>query len=288
MDWSAQKLWVGFLAEGRNGPSLDRHFQVTRFKIFPKRFNRLQGVVFEMETATKPLWLNLKRISFSKLFSRFYGVLKSKRGELPAVAIFGFFMVKDLRALLRFALNMRLAGFLNIIVFLNGLLVTGYFALLVCIYLSRGTAILTTKSLPTKLIAFAATFMPFTLPMLNGAVPSGIPILLISSLILFFAMVFTLLALGALGRSFSLIPQARKLVTTGPYRFVRHPVYVGEILGALGLVVWGFSIEKTLVFLLLIGCEIYRALQEEVLLREAFYEYGEYAGRTKRFIPGIF
>ncbi|MGC9196934.1 MAG: methyltransferase family protein [Syntrophobacteraceae bacterium] len=241
-----------------------------------------------METVTKPVWLNLKKINSRKFFARLYAVVKSKRGELPAVAIFGFFLVQDLRALLRYALTMRPVGFLSMIVFLNGLFVTLYFTMLVCIYLTRGTASVTTKSLPTKLIAFAATFMPFTFPMLSGPAPSGISILLISSLILFFAMIFTLLALGALGRSFSLIPQARKLVTTGPYRFVRHPVYVGEILGALGLVVWACSIPKVLVFLVLIGCEVYRALQEENLLREAFCEYDEYAGRTKRFIPGIF
>jgi protein-S-isoprenylcysteine O-methyltransferase Ste14 len=241
-----------------------------------------------METVTKPVWLNLKKINSRKLLARLYEVLKSKRGELPAVAIFGFFMVQDLRALLRFALSMRLVGFLSMIVFLNGLFVTAYFAMLVCIYLSRGTASSTTKSLPVKVIAFATTFLPFTFPMLNGPAHTGIPILMISSLILFFAMVFTLLALGALGRSFSLIPQARKLVTSGPYRFVRHPVYVGEILGALGLVVWAFSIPKALVFLVLIGCEVYRALQEEKLLGEAFCEYDEYAARTKRFIPGIF
>ena len=65
------------------------------------------------------------------------------------------------------------------------------------------------------------------------------------------------MALGTLGKSFSLIPQTRNLVTSGPYRLVRHPVYVGEN-GALGLVVWAATIGKTVVFLALIGCEVYR------------------------------
>jgi protein-S-isoprenylcysteine O-methyltransferase Ste14 len=85
-----------------------------------------------------------------------------------------------------------------------------------------------------------------------------------------------------------LIPQTRKLVTGGPYRLVRHPVYVGEILGALGLVVWAATVPKTLVFLLFVGCEVYRALQEERLLMFAFPEYAEYALKTARFIPWLF
>ncbi|MCL5405883.1 MAG: isoprenylcysteine carboxylmethyltransferase family protein [Deltaproteobacteria bacterium] len=236
-----------------------------------------------METADR-----LPGIDFKKFFIRLYSVLKSKRGELMAVAVFGFFMVQDFRAVFRHARIMVPLSFLNIVVFLNGLLVAGYFTMLVCIYLSRGAAGSTTRSLPAKLVALVATFMPFTFPVLSGAAPSGVIILMVSSLILLLGMIFTLVALGTLGRSFSLIPQTRKLVTGGPYRLVRHPVYVGEIIGALGLVVWAASIPKSVVFVLLVGCEVYRALQEEKLLAEVFPEYREYASKTRRFIPGIF
>lgn len=236
-----------------------------------------------METAGRLPGMDLK-----KLFIGLYGVLRSKRGELPAVAVFGFFMVQDFRALFHYAQTMFPLSFLSVVVFLNGLLVTGYFTMLVGIYLSRGAASLTTKSLPVKLIAMAATFMPFTFPLLSAPARPGAVILTVSSLILLFGMTLTVVALCTLGRSFSLIPQTRKLVTGGPYRVVRHPVYVGEILGALGLVVWAASIPKTLVFLLLVVCEVYRALQEEKLLSEVFREYPEYASKTARFIPGLF
>jgi protein-S-isoprenylcysteine O-methyltransferase Ste14 len=236
-----------------------------------------------METAGR-----LSGIDFKKLFVGLYGVIRSKRGELPALAVFGFLMVQDFRAVLRYAKTMNPLSFMSLVVFLNGLLVAGYFTMLVWIYLTRGAAGSTTRSLVAKVVALVATFLPFTFPLLSGPAPSSAIVLIVSSLILLSGMIFTVVALGTLGKSFSLIPQTRKLVTGGPYRLMRHPVYVGEILGALGLVVWAASPEKTLVFLLLVGCQVYRALQEEKLLTEVYPEYAEYAARTRRFIPGIF
>ncbi len=235
-----------------------------------------------MESVDGFVGMNVRRI-----FVRFYQVLASKRGEVAAVIVFGFFMVQDFRALFHYTQTMVLANLLSVVVLLNGMLLTGYYALLVWIYLTRSAASLTTKSLPAKIIALAATFMPFTFPMLNGPAQPSIVILMVSSLTLLFGMIFTMVALGTLGKSFSLIPQTRKLVTSGPYRLVRHPVYVGELIAGLGLVVWAPSIAKTVVFLLLVGCEVYRALQEEKLLAEAFADYPEYASKTARFIPGL-
>ncbi|MGA8128875.1 MAG: methyltransferase, partial [Syntrophobacteraceae bacterium] len=74
----------------------------------------------------------------------------------------------------------------------------------------------------------------------------------------------------------------------GPYRLVRHPLYVAEIGSTLGLTLAGVSIPKILVFLLLVGCQVYRSLHEEKLLTAVFPEYADYAAKTARFIPGLF
>jgi protein-S-isoprenylcysteine O-methyltransferase Ste14 len=74
----------------------------------------------------------------------------------------------------------------------------------------------------------------------------------------------------------------------GPYRFVRQPIYIGEITGVLGLTLAGVSIAKIFVFLLLVGCQVYRSIQEEKLLAAAFPEYADYAAKTARFLPGLF
>ena len=74
----------------------------------------------------------------------------------------------------------------------------------------------------------------------------------------------------------------------GPYRLMRHPLYLGEIVGALGLVLADVSIPKILVFLLLAVCQVYRSIPEERLLSASFTEYADYASRTARFLPGLF
>ena len=52
------------------------------------------------------------------------------------------------------------------------------------------------------------------------------------------AAALTAWGLWALRRSFSIAVEARELVTGGPYRYIRHPVYAGEILAALSIAAW--------------------------------------------------
>jgi protein-S-isoprenylcysteine O-methyltransferase Ste14 len=113
-------------------------------------------------------------------------------------------------------------------------------------------------------------------------------ILTISNVIMLSSMAFIVAALGALGKSFSIIPQVRKLVVRGPYRLVRHPIYLGEIISLIGLILPGVSTLRIFVFLLMVGCQIYRSIQEEKLLTTVFPEYADYAAKTARFLPGLF
>jgi protein-S-isoprenylcysteine O-methyltransferase Ste14 len=101
-------------------------------------------------------------------------------------------------------------------------------------------------------------------------------------------MLLSIFALLALGRNLSIIPQARKLVRHGPYRLVRHPLYLGELTSVFGIVAAEVTLSKMMVFLLLIAAQIYRSLWEEKLLVNTFPEYKEYSSKKRRFIPGIF
>ena len=83
--------------------------------------------------------------------------------------------------------------------------------------------------------------------------------------------------------------QDHKLVTCGPYSFVRHPMYsaaialwLGAALGTLNWLLLGLF--PLLVFIML----RFPVRQEEALLKEKFgKEFNEYAGKTPRIIPGI-
>ncbi len=77
------------------------------------------------------------------------------------------------------------------------------------------------------------------------------------------------------------------LVTSGPYAVVRHPIYLGVFAAMLGTAIVIGEIRAFLPLLGIFG--IWKKIAaEESLLRAAFpQQYGEYARRVRRLIPGI-
>jgi protein-S-isoprenylcysteine O-methyltransferase Ste14 len=100
-------------------------------------------------------------------------------------------------------------------------------------------------------------------------------------------MLFSLYSLKTLGVSFGIMPQVRTLIQSGPYKVIRHPLYVGEIMTLGGAILTGFSCQKLGIFLLVVAIQSYRAVQEEKLLEAILPEYSAYKASTRRFIPGL-
>lgn len=95
-------------------------------------------------------------------------------------------------------------------------------------------------------------------------------------------------ALIYLGGSFAVLPSARTLITGGPYRYVRHPLYLFEELAVVGIALQFAQPWSLLVMLVHLAAQLARMRYEEQALIEAFPEYADYAARTARFIPGIY
>jgi protein-S-isoprenylcysteine O-methyltransferase Ste14 len=90
-------------------------------------------------------------------------------------------------------------------------------------------------------------------------------------------------SLARLGRRFGIAPADRGLVVSGPYRFVRHPMYSGELL--LRLALSAGNPGAPLVFSGLLYLQVLRALREEQVIAG----YAEYANAVRwRLIPGVF
>jgi protein-S-isoprenylcysteine O-methyltransferase Ste14 len=101
------------------------------------------------------------------------------------------------------------------------------------------------------------------------------------------AWMWLLVSFLALGRCFGLLPEARGLVTRGPYRLVRHPIYLGEFGALLGLVLASPTTRNLVLAVAFVVAQTIRMRLEERELADVFPEYGAYAAGTPRFIPRL-
>ena len=91
--------------------------------------------------------------------------------------------------------------------------------------------------------------------------------------------------------AFTPLPRPRedaRLVDTGAYRRVRHPIYGGIVLAAVG---WGLLTASPAALILavaLLALFRLKSAREEAWLAEAYPGYEAYASRTRRFIPFVY
>ncbi len=135
-------------------------------------------------------------------------------------------------------------------------------------------------------VAFCGTYSVWLMPLLPTAALSP-TLQIVSAAISLTGSILIIVTVLHLGRSFSIAPQARKLVIRGPYRIVRHPLYVAEEIAIIG-VLFQYAWYAALSFLIIhVALQICRMDYEESLLRAVFPDYEAYAKRTARLIPGI-
>jgi len=116
----------------------------------------------------------------------------------------------------------------------------------------------------------------------------SLPLEMISTALILIGTAGAVVALSQLGRSFSVMAETRQLVTSGPYRFVRHPLYLTEGIATIGLFVQFASGWTVLLLAVQIGFQLRRIHTEETVLTASFPEYAVYSQITARLIPGIY
>jgi len=90
-----------------------------------------------------------------------------------------------------------------------------------------------------------------------------------------------------LGGSFAILVEARALRASGPYRFVRHPIYLGQLIAATGVFLGRCVFWEGLVLAAFASVQVARAVLEERKLLRATPGYAEYRARTWMLVPFV-
>jgi protein-S-isoprenylcysteine O-methyltransferase Ste14 len=213
-------------------------------------------------------------------------------GKAVPLLVWSLLLAAEIGALARSSKEMTQTG-LNDILSLDvarHTLTLAFFLLVLAAYLTRQGAVshavgFKEKVLP-MIVFLAGPVGIFVLQRVNLAPRFSMP--RVSVALSVAGLVLSLWSLWHLRSSFAILAEARHVVRTGPYRFVRHPLYLGEAFTMLGLCL----LQGTLTALLLwAGVNLAQALrariEEEKLTRE-FPDYREYRRETRFILPGLY
>jgi protein-S-isoprenylcysteine O-methyltransferase Ste14 len=160
-----------------------------------------------------------------------------------------------------------------------------FYVLLALLIMTRSPAKAQADGLLPRITAFVGTYLPWTITFF-GKTDQALPNLLSTACVLI-GTIMMLVTIRHLGRSFSLVPQARSVVQTGPYRWIKHPLYFSEQIAILGVVLQYLTPVTVIVFVVHIGVQVCRILYEEDLLRRNCPEYSSYEASRWRLIPCV-
>jgi protein-S-isoprenylcysteine O-methyltransferase Ste14 len=168
---------------------------------------------------------------------------------------------------------------------LSSFCLASFYMLLALLIMTRSPAKAQADGLLPRIAAFVGTYLPWTITFF-GKTDQALPNLLSTACVLI-GTIMMLVTIRHLGRSFSLVPQARSVVQTGPYRWIKHPLYFSEQIAILGVVLQYLTPVTVIVFVVHIGVQVCRILYEEDLLRRNCPEYSSYEASRWRLIPCV-
>jgi protein-S-isoprenylcysteine O-methyltransferase Ste14 len=135
-----------------------------------------------------------------------------------------------------------------------------------------------------RVAALIAVTLPLMYMLLDRA-PPNLTFNLIAVVLSVLANVMALVTVSFLGRSLSVMPEARRLVQRGPYGPVRHPLYLFEMLATAAVALQYRSLLAVGLLLLAIVLQVARARWEEDVLARVLPDFAAYRAQTPFLIP---
>lgn len=210
--------------------------------------------------------------------------------KLPILLFTAYFARKEYLEILEFVGNhpyIRDADFVSKLDFVSRISVLLFLATLMFFHLARRHPLKKFSDILPKLAALSGTTATLLFLLLPRA-PSDPACNFITIILILGGNYFCMIALMSLGRSLSIMPEARKLVTEGLYRYIRHPLYLAEEAAVMGFFLQYRSFTAGVIFFMHFLFQLSRMHYEEKILTEAFPEYVDYCRRTRRLIPGVY
>lgn len=170
--------------------------------------------------------------------------------------------------------------------FVSGGCLCVFYLMLWLLMVTRPPATSEATGLLPKVAAFVGTYMPWAITFFarnQEMVPN-----VLASVCVTGGTLLMILSLVHLGHAFSLVPQARHVVQSGPYRWIRHPLYLAEEIAIAGVALQTLSVVTVAIFVAHIGVQVCRIRYEEALLRQTIPGYDAYGKSARwRLIPGV-
>jgi len=140
----------------------------------------------------------------------------------------------------------------------------------------------------SSLAAFTISVFGMIFLFKNHSIKSDNPIAIIIQILAFGLMIWARITFGFKSFHASANTSKEKLVTKGPYKWLRHSIYASVIYFFIACIISFPNIETIIAVTLIVLSTIARMFLEEKSLMENFKEYASYSKRIKRFIPLVF
>jgi protein-S-isoprenylcysteine O-methyltransferase Ste14 len=212
-------------------------------------------------------------------------------GKALPLAFFTLFFVTSSKTLLQETMHLMREGIrlYPLLELLHHTLLMGFMLLMVAAYLTRTQAVGPARGFTERIFPMLVLFAgPVGILSLGQAGrPYQLDLVGVGLLFTLLGYGISLWALWHLRSSFAIMAEARSPVTSGPYQYVRHPLYLGEQLTMLGLCMMIGTIPAVLFWSFFTALQLTRARIEEAKLADQFDDYRTYRERTRFILPGL-
>jgi protein-S-isoprenylcysteine O-methyltransferase Ste14 len=173
------------------------------------------------------------------------------------------------------------------------LIETGIFIGYIAAYLSRAPVKSPARGIRETIFPIVVAGLPVLMAMTPYTLPRWAPpdstghiVFYVAAMILMtLGGLLNLIGLLTLRRAFTIMTEARILITGGLFRYIRHPLYTGHFIMFLGMLLLRWQWLTLVLYMLFFIGQVKRAQLEERKLLAVFPEYRQYRRRTGMFSP---